>query len=65
MGTEVDEYLNKLLFADDQVLIGADRYYIKYMLRKVTGTYDKWGIRINFDKTMYLVVGEPGKHTET
>jgi hypothetical protein len=62
MGVDVNgEYLYSLLFADDQVVIALDEDDSNYMMRKLTETYEKWGLKINFDKTKYLVIGGEGK----
>lgn len=57
MGINIDgNYLHTLLFADDQVVLATDEDDINYMTRKLHDTYKKWGLKINFDKTKYMVV---------
>lgn len=59
MGIEInDACLYTLLFADDQILIANDEDDVTYMLRKLIDEYTKWGLRINFNKTQYLCIGE-------
>jgi hypothetical protein len=50
--------LHTLLFADDQILTAADEYDTEYMMRKISETYDRAGLKVNFAKTKYLVVGD-------
>ena len=45
-----------LLFADNQILIAADEYDMEYKMRKISETYDRHGLKVNFAKTKYLVV---------
>lgn len=62
MGINIDdETLHTLLFADDQIIIAEDEDDINYTMRKLTETYEKWGLKINFDKTKYIVVGGNGR----
>jgi hypothetical protein len=59
MGLNVNEtFLHTLLFTDDQILIAADEYDIEYMMRKISETYDRAGLKVNVAKTKYLVVGD-------
>lgn len=52
------KFLHTLLFSDDQVVIATDEDDINYVIRKLTETYEKWGLIINFDMTKYLAIGE-------
>lgn len=56
MGLEVSEeiYLNHLLFADDQVIITQDGEDANYVCRQLSMEYQRWGLKINYDKTEYL-----------
>jgi len=56
-----DDYFHSLLFADDQIVIALDEDDIKYMMRNLTETYERWGLKINFNKTKYLVAGGEGR----
>lgn len=50
MRIELDgEYFYLQDFVDDQVLIATCRFHIQYIQRKLTGTYEKWGLNINID----------------
>ena len=53
-----NQSLYSLLFADDQVVIANDEYDMNFMVRKLTDDYEKWGLKINTNKTEYLVIGE-------
>ncbi|KAF2886445.1 hypothetical protein ILUMI_19728, partial [Ignelater luminosus] len=53
-----DSCLITLLFVDDQVLIANDKNNADYMFRKVSTEYEKWGLKINMDKTEYLRIGD-------
>ena len=58
MGIKIEErFLHTLLFADDQVVIAGDEFDTQYLMRKLTETFEKWGLKINYDKTKYLVAG--------
>ena len=37
-------------------MIAADEYDTEYMMRKISETYDRPGLKVNFAKTKYLVV---------
>ena len=57
MGIPVnDECVYSLLFADDQVIMAGDDHDIEYMIRKLADTYEENGMKINYQKTKYLVV---------
>lgn len=59
MGVPIDdETLYTLFFADDQVIVAADKEYSSYMVRKLKEEYERFGLTINTTKTEYLVVGE-------
>jgi len=47
-----------LQFADDQVILTGDKEDLEYMTRKLKGTYEKWGLDMNLNKTKYLCIGE-------
>lgn len=58
MGIPVNEkHIHSLLFADDQVIMAGDEYDIEYMMRKLADTYEANGLKINYKKTKYLVIG--------
>ena len=58
MGIETeDEILFTLLFADDQIVVAADEEDLSYMVRKLEEEYATWGLKINYGKTEYLVIG--------
>lgn len=58
MGVPIDdEYVYSLLFADDQVIMAGDEHDVDYMMRKLADTYEENGMKINYRKTKYLVVG--------
>ena len=46
-----------LQFADDQVVLAGDKEDLEYMARKLKGTYEKWGLDMNLNKTKYLCIG--------
>lgn len=50
-----------LLFADDQLVIAQDYEDIEYMTRKLIEEYNKWGLKINLEKTLYMSCGEEMK----
>ena len=59
MGLNINEtFLQASLFADDQILMAADEYDIEYMMRTISENYDRAGLKVNFAKTKYLVVGD-------
>lgn len=65
MGLEIDEdLLHTLLFADDQIIMANDDYDIEYMIRKLSEVYTTAGLKINFSKTKYLVIGAEGQDIE-
>ena len=47
-----------LQFADDQVVLAGDKEDLEYMTRKLTETYEKWGLDMNLNKTKYLFIGK-------
>jgi hypothetical protein len=54
MGLNINEtFLHTLLLADDQILITANEYDIEYMMRKISESYDRAGLKVNFAKTKY------------
>jgi hypothetical protein len=62
MGVQLGrDYIQTLLFADDQVVLAEDEEDVEYMLRKLIEEYDKWGLEVNTEKTQYLVVGRNGR----
>lgn len=59
MGQEIGENtIYTLVFADDQLLIADDYEDMEYMIRKLKEEYNKWGLKINSDKSYYLIVGD-------
>lgn len=65
MGIEMDDVcLTSLLFADDQVVLASDEGDIDYMFRKLIEEYEKWGLKVNMDKTEYLKIGEEQEDQE-
>lgn len=58
MGLQVgDNKLHSLYFADDQVVIAEDEQDLNYMVRKLQEEYERAGLKINFNKCEYLIVG--------
>ena len=58
MGIPVgNDSIYTLLFADDQVVISQDYEDMEYMLRKLLEEYEKWGLKVNLDKTFYMGCG--------
>jgi len=58
MGIELKEqYLYTLQFADDQAVISNDEKNIEYIVKKLIKEYEKWGLRVNTQKTKYLCIG--------
>ena len=53
--------LYTLLFVDDQVIITGEKDNAIYMLKKLNEEHDKWGLNINFDKSVYLKVANEEK----
>ena len=43
-----------LQFADDQLLLAQDFKDTEYMTRKLIQQYQKWGLKVNMNKTKYL-----------
>lgn len=57
MGVPVgDDFLFNIHFADDQIVIAQDAFDLEFMLRRLHSAYDEWGLKINTEKTEYLVV---------
>ena len=50
--------LYTLQFADDQVVLAADKEDLEYMMRKLKETYEKWNRDMNLNKTKFLFTGE-------
>ena len=48
------KHVNTLLFADDQVLITQEYEDMEFMVRKLLENYEKWGMKINFEKKNFL-----------
>jgi Reverse transcriptase (RNA-dependent DNA polymerase). len=46
-----------LLFADDEVLITQEYKDMEFMVRKLLEEYEKWSLKINLEKTFYVVCG--------
>ncbi len=58
MGVPIgNKSLYTLLFADDQVIIAQDAEDVEYMFRKLLEEYQKWGLKINMEKTLYMGCG--------
>lgn len=59
MGIPLDEdtTLYTLQFADDQIIMAQEIEDIEYMTRKAIEEYDKWGLKINVNKSAYLSIG--------
>lgn len=56
MGIPVGEHiLYSLSFADDQVVIAQDSYDLEFMLNRLHEEYERWGLKISFKKTEFLV----------
>jgi len=47
-------YAYSLNFADDQVLLVQDHDDMEYMARKLKEEYEKWGLAINLEKTIFV-----------
>ena len=41
----------------DKVVISQDYEDMEYMLRKLLEEYEKWGLKVNLDKTFYMGCG--------
>jgi hypothetical protein len=52
------KHVYSLNFADDQVLIAQDHDDMKFMARKRTEEYGKWGLITNLEKTKYICIRE-------
>ena len=53
MGVTVgDDTIYSLLFAGDKLLMTED---LEYMIRKLKEEYEKWGLKINMEKTKYIL----------
>lgn len=59
MGIPLDDNITlyTLQFADDQVLMAQDQEDIEYMTRKIKQDYEKWGLSLNLEKTVYWTLG--------
>lgn len=65
MGLQInDDNLFTLSFADDQLIFAGDEDDFSYILRKLNEEYHKWGLKINFTETEYMVVGGKSKDLE-
>lgn len=51
-----DKHLSSIFFADDQVVMAQDREDLELMMRKLEDSYSGWGIRINFEKSKYMMI---------
>lgn len=57
MGIKINNStLHSLLFADDHVLFAQDQEDTKYMLRNLNKKFEKWGLKLNYQKTQYMCV---------
>ena len=62
MGVTVgDDTIYSLLFAYDQLLLAEDSEDLEYMTRKLKEEYEKWGLKINMEKTKYMAIGDKSK----
>ena len=62
MGVTVgDDTIYLLLFADDQLLMTEDYEDLQYMARKLKEEYEKWGLKINMEKTKHMAIGDKSK----
>lgn len=60
MGIEIGrQNMHSLLFADDQVVITQDIEDAQYMTRKLIEEFNKWGLKMNLQKTQYMNIGGP------
>lgn len=50
-----EHILYSLSFADDQVVIAQDSYDLEFMLNRLHEEYERWGLKISFKKTEFLV----------
>lgn len=63
MGIPIDNStLHSLLFADDQIVFAQDEEDMEYMLRKLTEEFEKWGLKLNYQKTEYMCVGREAQN---
>lgn len=53
--------LFSISFADDQVIIAQDSYDSEFMLRRLNKCYEKWGMKINYNKAEYLAINTETK----
>ena len=59
MGIPLDgDTVYSLQFADDQLLLAQDFEDIEYMTRKLIQEYQKWGLKVNMNKTKYMAIGD-------
>lgn len=49
--------INRLPFADGQVIMAGDKDDIYYILRKLRDEYEQRGLPINEKKTEYMMIG--------
>lgn len=52
-----DKNIYTLQFADDQIILAEDYDDIEYMSRKLIEEYEKSGLKFNFEKSHYMVIG--------
>ena len=65
MGISVGkEFVHSLLFADDQVIMAQCREDVKFMVRKLLGAFEEGGLKVNMNKTEYLVTGGDGRNVK-
>lgn len=59
MGIQLSDHstLYTLHFADDQVVISQDKDDLDFMTRRLISEYEKWGLKVNMQKTKYICVG--------
>ena len=54
IGDGSQDTIHTLLFADDQVLITQEYEDMGFMVRNLLEEYEKWGLKINLEKTFYI-----------
>lgn len=53
-----NEQLLSLFFADDQVVFARRKVYLEMMIYKLKTCYEAAGLKINFEKTEYMAIGD-------
>ena len=57
IGDGSQDTIYTLLFADDQVLTPQEYEDMELMVRTLLEEYEKWGLKINLERTFYMVCG--------